>query len=174
MQKSDIAVDPQETDKDLIWLAGLWEGEGHMSIICQERQNHKMDYRINIGLANTDEYLILAVAEILDRHHISAHIETRNPTKPDKYKVGYYVTIYKLNPAKKLCELLCPYFKGHKLAVAKLILRFINSRLNHVKYNEKYSIEEISLYEQIKKLNHKGPSETTRETSDDEDIVQSI
>jgi len=162
MQKSNIAANTQVTDVDIAYLAGLWDGEGHMSVVKHQRRKGKWDYRPACGLVNTNEDLISRVIEILDGLGISARLESRQIKKP-YHKRSYQIAISRLDAIKKLAETLIPYLCGKK-AVAKLTLRFVNSRLKHDKRNHPVTDDEISLYEQMKKLNQKGTSETIRGT----------
>ncbi len=171
MQESNVAVNPQGTDIDLAYLAGLWDGEGYIGVICS-KSRRRAEYRISLGITNTNPDILAEVARILDKYEISARVETAAPTKPEKHKISYCIAVSKLSSAKILCELLIPYLKG-KRGIAILVLRYVNSRLKYAKRTP-FNEEEISLYEQIKRLNKKGPSETTRATPIGEDIVHPI
>lgn len=162
MQKSDVAANTQVTEVDIAYLAGLWDGEGHIGVTFHQRQSGKMEYRAVAGIVNGNTHIIARAVEILDGLEISARIEPRGKKKAFHTQT-YNVIVNKHHALKKLAETLIPYLHG-KRAVAKLVLRFVNSRLRHGKKTADYTDEEISLGEQLKRLNRRGTSEAIRET----------
>lgn len=173
MQESNVAANTQVTDVDLAYLAGLWDGEGHIGIIYTRRRKGISHYATVAGICNSNADIIVKVIEILDGLKIAAHIEARKQTKP-YHKPSYFVKINKHVALKKLVETLIPYLVGKK-GVAKLMLRYVNSRLKRTEadYRAPYTEKEISLYEQIKQLNQKGTSEAIRRT-EIKDMVQAL
>lgn len=169
MQKSNDGVNPQATQRDIAYLAGIWDGEGHLSIICHHRERNSYQYRIACALANTNDAIIEKVVGILDKLGISATIECKQHPNPN-HKDCYYVVVNKMTAAKKLVDIILPDLAGKK-AAAGLFLRYVNSRLSREKSNSKVTDEEVSLYEQLKAINQRGAPETTRETPQGEEIV---
>jgi len=153
------------TNEKLAWLAGLWDGEGTITVYHSLRRKGTSRYHPGLVLANCDENIISEAVKILDEIGVKMFL-TKVKMKSERHKDAFLLTTRKLSPVKKLCETLLPYLIGKK-AQAELTLRFVNSRLATFerlgRWNQgsEYTEEEVSLCEQLKKLNKRGKSESS-------------
>lgn len=142
----------------LAWLAGLWDGEGTITVFNTKREDGTNKLCPSLVLVNTSESIIAESVKILDEIGVSMHLFKRKPERKE-WKEAYQLTTRNMTSIKKLLETLMPYLIGKK-AQAELTLRFINLRLNQRENGGwmkcQYSEEEQSLCDQLKALNKKG------------------
>jgi len=149
----------------LSWLAGLWDGEGSITIFRQREKNGSVKLKPCLVLTNTDENIINHAVKILDSYEIKFHVI--DYTRP-RCKRVYQLTTSKLENLNKFCEILTPYLVGKK-AQAELLKRYVDSRIERIKiagnnkHAVKYNEEELALQIKLQSLNHRGePPETKR------------
>jgi hypothetical protein len=180
-------VNQQATQEQLAWLAGIWDGEGTFTISCSRRANGKVSYAPQITLTNSCPLMINEIGKIVDYYGITSHLWLED-LRTMKHKRCYHITMRKHEGLKKFMELVIPYLISKK-AQAEILYRFVlkrmeykrsvgrssNGRLTGVK-EQGYSEEEISLHNQIKKLNAKGcPRDYMLNTiKNSEDIVRPV
>jgi len=154
----------QATSHQLAWLAGIWDGEGTFTILYKEMR-YGDAYMARITLSNTDVSMINEILKILDSYGVIGHLWKEKPRKK-QHKACYHITINKLKNVKICAELMLPYLVNKK-PNAEIIIRFVNSRLKHVKQpiqdketgriigmkKQGYTDKEKSWYEQMKELN---------------------
>jgi len=151
-------------EKQLSWLGGLWDGEGSIIVWHSKRETGKDRYIATLVLTNTNVNIISESVKILDKVGIKMHLSFIK--RIGKYKDCYQLTSRNMNSVKKFCETMIPYLVGKK-PQAELTLRFVNSRLDKLSnskgwgHNTPYSEDEISLCEQLMKLNKKGKDESS-------------
>ncbi len=173
MQKSKDGENPQATLVDLAYLAGLWDGEGYVGITKSDRKDKRANYQAQMVIVNTDINIINEIVKILDNLHVSAYLNTQDDNHP-KHAVKYMVAIRKLSAIKQLVDVLLPFMRGKK-GRAEMMLRFVDSRLSNKKYATPYTDDEISLAEQLRRLNRKeSPQRPYVEHSMSEEMVQSL
>ena len=149
----------------LAWLAGIWDGEGTITVFLTHRDNNEPRYNPALVLTNTNDVIISEAVKILDELEIRMFLFHNHKSNPN-YKDAYQLTTRKLTSVKKFCEIMIPFLVGKK-AQAELTLRFVNSRLKVFEKNgswsqhNKYTEEEISLCEQLKRLNQRGKHESS-------------
>lgn len=154
-------------ETDLAWLAGFMEGEGTFAIYHQKRKGKNGDQlRAAISVTNTDAHLIVRCKSIFESLGCVMHIHEY------KNKKGSTRPIYDLQTArheyvKTICESLIPYLAGEKKAKATLLLSYVDTRLS--KGKKPYDTKDWEHFSEYRSLRS---SETTREASQDEDIVQ--
>jgi hypothetical protein len=186
-----IMDNQQETLKEteLAWFAGFFDGEGCLTMISTFNSKKERFRRLNplFTITNTDDNSILETVKICEK--IGAPLRIRRMVS-NKVKKPYYICdVNALSKVKKLLDTLLPYLITKK-SRAELMLRFINSRLKRWRefkendgFNEMklgkdvpYNNEEISVAEEIRRLNNRGSSETIRKAllKEREDIVQLI
>jgi len=159
----------QVTPYNLAWLSGIWDGEGTFAIYKCPRKN-KYSYTGRLTLSNTDMTMLDEIFRIFDYYGITGHIcEEKRRKKRKNHKDCYHITINKMSSVLNGIELMLPYLVSKK-AHAQIVKRFVQSRIKYkqtVKQDKKtgrllgtiekgYTSEEISFYEQVKKLNKKG------------------
>lgn len=156
--KDDTIGNPQVTDLELAWLAGLYDGEGSF-FICK---NGSSKYQMRVTLTNTDSILIAHTVEILDRLGVGPWVSSYTP-KSRNSRIAYHIVIGKMANAKKFITSIEPYLVGRS-GQASLVLRFIESRLKYEGTNRgiqaPYTDEEDQIYNDLKALNVKGTSTT--------------
>jgi len=149
------------------YIAGLMDSDGHISIgrfRYEKKGNWK--YRPQIYFSNTDTKLIDIFTDFLDENNINFYIRRR--VKPKKtYMDQYEVSINKMDHSLKFLNLIKDHLIGMKKEYSKLVINFINVRLNKKKEhknkrnklgrftsggNPLLGKEEYSLYQQYKKL----------------------
>ena len=164
------------TDIELSWLAGLWDGEGSITV-WRYVEGKRIRYIATLVLTNTNAELIAQAVKIMDSFGVRMHLHCNMHDNP-KHKDAYQLTSKNLQAVKLFLDTLKPFLVG-KRAQAELTLRFVNSRLS--KYDsdghgwsnyQTYDNEEIDIAEQLMKLNKRGKSSTTKRlTPQGEDIV---
>ncbi len=161
----DVTIgDQQATSHQLAWLAGIWDGEGTFGIY----RGSNGHYAGRLTLSNTDAAMINEIVKIFDSLGIKGHLWEEERPKL-RHKNSIHITLNKLASVKAATEAMLPYLVSKKPR-AELLLRFINSRLEYKPIairDEKtgqilgikkqgYSLEEETMYEQMRKLNAKG------------------
>ena len=119
----------------LAWLAGIIEGEGTVSIYHQKRKGNAPDQlRATISITNTDPHLISRCNEIFNTLGCNVHINQYD-NKKGSTRTVYDMQTAKQEYVKKICEAVIPYMVGEKLAKAKLVLSFVQRRLERLGSN---------------------------------------
>ena len=171
----------QVTREEIGWLAGIWDGEGTISV---RRNNAIGQISPRMHIVNTNMLIIEKVVEILGNLDIRFYIAEKGQggfegSNRQCYIIGVQTMLY----ADKLINILYPYLIGKRVQ-AKLLKSFLSSRLNrkvvegrNCKYNdmELESIEKLYL----SNGNQRGSSETIREmrlalAKNRNDIVQAL
>lgn len=153
----------QATPLELAYLAGVWDGEGSfgvsfMSGAIRRKMGFSDAYHGAAAVVNQNEAIIVRVVQIMDALGVKAHIHTSRGRGGGRWRDTYRIKVARYSELKKLIEALLPYLVGKK-PHAELLLRFVNSRLSRMylsKGEKGYNEEELSLYEQLKKLNFRG------------------
>lgn len=158
---------------DIAWLAGIMEGEGTFSIYHQKRTGTDTDQlRATISLTNTDPALINKAYDIFKSFGVEMHIHEY------KNKKGSTRPVYDMQTAKAtnvqiICQQLLPFLFGEKKAKAEMLQRFVEKRIAKLgtvrdTRRGKYDDEDWTAFHEFRS------SQTARETSQDEDIVESL
>jgi hypothetical protein len=169
LQMREIKMDnPQVTDWQIAWLAGIWDGEGTISV----RRNKKINqFSPRVSMVNTSPDIINYVDQLLTQLDIPHYIREKGEGGFDgSSKQCWIISMDTLSSASRFLETVGPYLVG-KYERAKLLEKFVNSRVNRrdkVTRNSDctYNQEELDT---CKKLylangNQRGTSETIRET----------
>jgi hypothetical protein len=153
---------PQVTEINVAWLAGIWDGEGTISIA-------KLKTRKNIGLSikmsveNTSTWMINEICRILKYHNIGYYIYSRS-ARTKKHKHAYVVNICKLKDTISFCNLIEKYLICKK-EQATLVREFAQSRFYTPKkygcIKNPFTKEEIEICEKIQLMNQLGPTDTS-------------
>ena len=148
--------------EDLIWLAGIWDGEGSVFMTYQEKRNMTP----HISMDNTDPNIISEAFKIFKDMGINIHVnETLN--KKGSTRPVYRLATAKLQHIKIFAEKVGPYIRGEKKAKLELLYNFVCSRIERGK-RAKYSEDETFVFNEFRS------SQTTRETPKGDDIVGRI
>ena len=148
----------QERLLDLVWLAGLFEGEGNISLV----QGSGKRIMPRAGLINTYFALIEEMSRILKANGIGHYIQTRTngcENNPN-HATAKVLQICGLERVLKFCVLFHAYFKGHKKEVLEVISDYCMYRLEQPR-NSPYTGKEFRWVERARFLNRKGPKESS-------------
>lgn len=134
--------------EDLIWLAGLTDGEGYLGICWNKRKGKQIGeycliptYRIKI----TEKKAI----EEIDRMY-SGNIYFQE-MENNEYKNQWSYELHSKEDVLNLMEKIEPYLRVKKRQ-AELLIEFCRNRKQHTKYTDR----ELEIYEELRKLNQTG------------------
>lgn len=159
----------QVTISELAWLAGIWDGEGTISI----RRNVKINqFSPRVHMVNTNSHMIEKVVEILRKIGVEPYVrEVSRGTFEGSRKQMWAVGVDTLSKSKIILDSFFPYLVAKK-PQAKLLLQFVNSRLTRFdrrksNWSKSYLKEDIEAIKKIYLLNgnQRGTSETIRHPS---------
>ena len=166
-------------DVELAWLAGLWDGEGSITVFKHKEKNGTIKLCPTLLIVNCDEKIIWEAKRLLDELGTSFHIHLTE-SKNDRHKDRYQLNTRNCKYIKIVLEALAPYLIGKK-AQAQLVLQFVDKRQDYNApggYRRRYDDEDHQLQEVIQGMNRKGkspePSTTKHQTLSSDDIVYSV
>lgn len=118
------------TTTDWAWLAGMLNGDGCFSMKVRKRDNRwKCD--LSITLTQTDPCLIeKAVAILTLGIQVNPSIQEYPPSGAGT-NAKFNLRITKMDSMKRIIEQIDPYMAGVKQAKCRLILRYINNRIQY-------------------------------------------
>lgn len=159
MQRSSGQTDnPQATESEIAYLAGLWDGEGTITI-----RQHDGKTQAILKMANTDNHIIAAAVGILDRIGVSPYVVTQ--LKGDaKKRDQKAVIVTGMDNVNRALVAMMPHLRG-KHGHAYLLLRWISSRRERgAKKGVKTptTTEEQDIINTIRDMNSRGASTTAR------------
>ncbi len=149
---------------NLIWLAGIIDGEGSIGIHFAKKMNwrDKNGYylRPQILITNNNPFLLRRVSEIYTELNLRFYWELKKRKNP-KHKETVVINLTSLGSCEKLIKNILPYLVA-KRKQAEILLQFIELRKSkftknggHNNSESKYSKEEFELQRKIKEANHK-------------------
>lgn len=147
---------------DLAWLAGIWDGEGSLTIFSHTEKNGSKKICPTAIVVNTDINIISEIQRILEGLDCSFVIHEYRPTNK-KHKLQWRITTRNTLYIRRLLEAILPYLKGEKKAKGEILLRYVKQRRAKMerlpsKGSTPYDAEDWSYLDKIRS------SETTRET----------
>ena len=102
------------------WLAGFFDGEGHITIyVCQWHRPYGF-YEMNIGFSQSRRESLDAIQKRLGFGHVNAY-------KTGFGKVAHHLTIYSIKRSKAILTKMAPYLQV-KQREAELALNFPTPR----------------------------------------------
>lgn len=153
-------------EKDLAWLAGIWEGEGSILLYSRTHKDNRTQIIPSLEVSNTDVHIMNNVRRITTEMGCNFSWREYMPKKGRR-------KVYKLETShayqiKIFLEYINPYMIGEKRAYGETLLAFVTRRLEkadgkslkHTPYDEED-------YEFVRS------STTTRERATAQDIVYS-
>ncbi len=153
---------PQATQAEIGWLAGIIDGEGHIGISLQG--THKGDaVKMDLQIVNTDEALIEKAVLVINKLGVNPHIRERVHNKKN-WANNWIVTVGKMAQIKRVLDAVRPHLTGVKREKADVMLALIESRLTKTRA-DKYSAYEKSLAQNFRDrfVGVCGASTTARE-----------
>lgn len=171
----------QERFSDLSWLAGIWEGEGTISLV----KGSKSRITPRASVVNSDYEMIDEISRILTEHNIGHFIQKRlgGSSKNPKHKDMKHITIAGVKRVFNFTNLMIPFIRSRKKQVAMVVRDYTKYRLSFPDINHaRYSSLDLDFVKEVRALNQKGTSEglkisseTTRQpVVQTEDIVQAV
>lgn len=147
----------QSAGNVISWLAGFVDGEGSIGF---DKVSSKRDFHYpTVTITNCHLPTMERIVDILSACGIRFWVNTPNH-RNSKWKEYRVVVIRGLRRVKPFLELILPHLYTKK-EQAKTVLEFANYRLS-LPAKAPYSDKEKEMIAKIRKLNHRGPSETTR------------
>ncbi|MGI0016753.1 MAG: hypothetical protein ACREBU_25295 [Nitrososphaera sp.] len=163
------------TETELAWLAGLWDGEGSITIFTHKERNGAEKICPTLLVVNTNESIIAEAVRILDALGTSFHVFERKMSNP-KWKDSIQLNTRNTGYIKTALEAMLPYLIGKK-PQAQLVLRYVNKKLGQMiaaPGRTRYDSDDRSVQQQVQAMNRTGKSDTsttTGETPAGDDIV---
>ena len=149
------------TQAELGWLAGLWDGEGSITMFRHYEQGRERHYVPVVCLTNTDPTIINHAVALLDRLGVRMRVGILRKSD-GKNAECYQIITNKHSVIGRFLKSLSPYLIG-KRPQAGLLLRFVNSRIeaaSNASANRfaKYDVDLADkIEEDIRSMNKKGP-----------------
>jgi hypothetical protein len=180
MEQSSVDTsNQQERFLNLAWLAGLFEGEGSISLV-KGSANRIMP---RVHFINSDMQLVEEWANGWKNLGVGNYVQTRKVYNPEKHKQTKQVLICGLKRVHNFINILLPYIRGHKKEVAQTVLDYLEYRLSLPNGGKRqgYTSKDYDYLVKVRGLNQKGPgksSETIRcrlglsDFGQSQDIVQ--
>ena len=156
----------QVTREEIAWLAGIWDGEGTISV----RHNTKIhQFSPRMHIVNTNSQIVLKSLKILEKIGATPYLREKGKGGFDGSKKQCWILgVDTLAKSKIILEKLLPYLVGKK-PQAEILLRFVNSRLKRYNKHNKnkdnaYTEEDLKNIKKLYELNgnQRGTSETIR------------
>jgi hypothetical protein len=157
---------PQVTAIELAWLAGIWDGEGTISV---RRNTPIKQLSPRCSMVNTNPMILERVCDILTRLGIRHYMREKGAGGFEgSVKQCWIISMDSLTSAAQFLQYVKPFLVG-KQAQACLLARFVSSRLRRKQLTPlhlaPYSKEELHACTELYLINgnQRGTSETTRE-----------
>lgn len=150
---------PQVTDTQLAWLAGIIDGEGTITVgFLNTRETRQ--YAPSVTVVNTNPVMIATILAIYDQLGVGSHVMERDRTKSLGKRSIWNVTVQRMGGIEKLLTVLAPFMVA-KRAQAELLLRFVRSRIpkknSGSNRDRTYTQEELDMCLEIRNLNDFTP-----------------
>lgn len=139
------------TETELAWLAGLWDGEGSITIFKHIERGGVRKLCPTILVVNTDIKIINEAKRILDNLGTSFHLFERVSKNP-KHKNSFQLNTRNTKYIDKVLTAIEPYLIGKK-EQAQLVIGYVRKRHYQFKIDE--NDEQVQL--QVQALNKRGP-----------------
>lgn len=151
---------------EISWLVGIIEGEGCFGLNnnCTKMKDGSKYMYPRVSITNSDIELLNACVVILKDLKVAHYIVKK--TRQRENNPCYTIIITGFKRVKRILELIIPFMIGEKLPQCKILLKFINSRLNNGKIEAKfrqYTNHEKELIQQFKSLRMAQKSKNPRD-----------
>lgn len=146
---------------DLAWLAGIWDGEGSITIFSHTEKTGNTKLCPTCCVVNTDVNIVNKVRRILEELGCSFVLHEHKP-KNKKHKLQWRLTTRNMTYIKIFLEAIIEYLVGDKKAKGEIVLSYVTQRLNKLEtrsYNGTTTYDDED-WEYLSKIRS---SQTTRE-----------
>jgi len=155
----------QVTDLELGWLAGILDGEGHISMRSSIFQN-EIHYSVGFGFTNTSEELLKKVEMICGK--LGANLHWQRKAKINQRLQGWDLATRKIINCKRVLAPLLPLLTSKK-EKAKHVLAFCERRLNFATQRNAdgsgirfpYTSSDLWYFDEFKCIRTKSATSTT-------------
>lgn len=155
----------QVTDFELGWLAGVLDGEGHISMRCSNFKK-EIHYSVGFGFTNTSEELLKKVEMICSK--LGANLHWQKKPRINQRQQGWDLTTRKIINCKRVLTPLLPLLTSKK-EKAELVLSFCERRLNFSKQRNPdgtgirfpYTSDDLWYFDEFKRIRTKSATPTT-------------
>jgi len=131
-------------EKDLAWLAGIWEVEGSILLYSRPVNSQRIQITPSVTVGNTDIHIINNVRRILEE--MGCNFSWREYQPKGGTRMFYKLTSGHAVNIKTFLEHVLPYMVGEKKAYGDTLLAFVSRRvekgkdqkggLKHLPYDE--------------------------------------
>jgi len=166
MEKIEMG-NQQVTDCELGWLAGILDGEGHISMKTSKFKN-EIHCGIEIGITNTSQELLKKVTDICSR--LGVNMRWMSKKIPERYFPCWTIATTKISHCYKILNPILTMLTS-KHDRANLLYSFCERRLllatkckNDKIYSankNSYASEDLWFFEEFKKLYRNSVTSTT-------------
>ena len=144
------------TDTELAWLAGLYDGEGYVTVIRASSPGRPVRMQAWARLHHTHEPTVEAVVDVLTRAGVSeVAVSRRRPASPARHKPSLYAQVCRPRDLALMANLLRPY-SVTKREQWRLVGEWVGSRLAQPR-GAAYTELELELAGRLAVLNQRGP-----------------
>lgn len=133
-------------EKDLAWLAGIWEGEGSILLYSRPVNDKRIQITPCVTMSNSDIVIVNECRKIIEQMGCNFSWREYKPKGKDTYKICYRISSAHYMNIKLFLECITPYLRGAKKAYAETLLAFVTRRseksktqlggLKHLPYDE--------------------------------------
>jgi len=159
----------QSAGNDYSWLAAMVNGEGNIGLekiwSTPPRRQRRRYFSPRIGISNTDPAIIVRCVEIIKSLGANYYI---TESQRGEYRTLFQVRIDKMDSIRLVLSAINPFMVGDKQARGKLLLDYVQSRLDrintprdikirpsqrHQKSNPPYNDKELGIAETFENWN---------------------
>ena len=158
-------------DTDLAWLAGIWDGEGTISIFTHTEKTGNQKICPCVSVVNTDIAIINKVRKTLEEIGCNFVLQERQP-KNSRHSKQWILTTRNMSYILLFLSAVLPYLTGNKQQAAEIIHDYCKRRNEKIqripsKGSTPYDEEDWSYLEKYDSMNFRRSnnrsSSTTRE-----------
>ena len=161
---------PQVTQTDLAWLAGIWDGEGHISIRRTLLRGKAPQYSPRLGMTNSNVQILSKARQILDALGVGYYFREKDDGGfPGSSKQCWVIAIETMTNAVRFIANIRPFLIG-KSFQADCILEYCERRMkafdrSRTNASRKYTERDYELVSLVFEANGniRGTSETIRQ-----------
>jgi len=142
------------TDSEAGWLAGIIEGDGYITIITQKnakvKRNSGLVVAPKIGITNQDGLIIERASDLFKKLGASGIWLVTEKAKDCSHKINadiLHLSTARISACYKILIMILPHLAGQKAGRARLLLKFVESRLAHKHFP--YNADELQIIKQF-------------------------
>ncbi len=148
---------PQATDIQIGWLAGIIDGEGSIAMGWHVGKRDRGVYNPAVSIVNSNPQIIWDAMSILELIGCTYHVSARGDRNSLGDRTIWVIQIHRMSSLVTLLRKMVPHLRG-KQARAGIMLSYVMSRAPKVNSGNKwcdraYTDQEKSWAEKIRSLN---------------------